>query len=630
MVEGHVPARACWFDSSPGQLMIPKMQNAKRPSRSLRFRRLRFAFFAMCSAIFIPGIAFCISGCRQASPGRSIKTQSDTLREHYADLATGRFAVIADFEDTSHEELFKLEGADTDPGDLFMDPVGGMSGTGGGCLRVVFHGTDDRLVADNSTARKWTLKRDWRPYQLLLMNVYCPRSDLQLEVVLVSGDGDFTSEAHSRIPLHRGWNLLRLDLDEASDFIALDDIRRIRWLLPTIEEPVELKIDDVLLTNNRTELFGTAEGDEGSMYVVREGRRIHVGSAGRFELAFSGGQIVRWYALASDPLRLRDWVGAGNALGPMPVIVQNGEVLTMPGFGQAAQTEPGNPKPGKLIVARQRVLEANNVRVIVECEWAFEEPASETLEDESAQWDKPAQPTKPARRWTYAIYSSGDVFVSWECATGDGTFGQGEPGFVITRLAMDGMQAGTHEPNPSQSRPTSRRPTSPRPMLQDLCYGWLIPPDGRAGLLYVAHDSRKCPRMKVVRNATRRSAWNGKRAGDSDSAPSSISLVGLGSQADPPVSRWHGLLSLWPEGNGAVPSREDRALAYAYLPKLEFLVGGFDRVYEINRNFRNEGVSTQHNPEFTMLELYRAYASYEDLIDMVEALLHGMSEAILG
>ena len=60
------------------------------------------------------------------------------------------------------------------------------------------------------------------------------------------------------------------------------------------------------------------------------------------------------------------------------------------------------------------------------------------------------------------------------------------------------------------------------------------------------------------------------------------------------------------------------------------IVGGFERVYEINRNFRNEGVSTQHNPEFTMLELYRAYATYEDLIDMVEALLHGMSESILG
>ena len=60
------------------------------------------------------------------------------------------------------------------------------------------------------------------------------------------------------------------------------------------------------------------------------------------------------------------------------------------------------------------------------------------------------------------------------------------------------------------------------------------------------------------------------------------------------------------------------------------IVGGFERVYEINRNFRNEGVSAQHSPEFTMLELYRAYADYQDLIEMLEAMLRGMADAILG
>lgn len=58
------------------------------------------------------------------------------------------------------------------------------------------------------------------------------------------------------------------------------------------------------------------------------------------------------------------------------------------------------------------------------------------------------------------------------------------------------------------------------------------------------------------------------------------------------------------------------------------VVGGFERVYEINRNFRNEGVSTQHNPEFTMLELYRAYADYEDFMTLVENLMRGISEII--
>jgi len=56
-----------------------------------------------------------------------------------------------------------------------------------------------------------------------------------------------------------------------------------------------------------------------------------------------------------------------------------------------------------------------------------------------------------------------------------------------------------------------------------------------------------------------------------------------------------------------------------YLKRL--VVGGMDRVYEINRNFRNEGISTQHNPEFTMLEFYQAYANYHDLMDLTEELV---------
>jgi lysyl-tRNA synthetase class 2 len=65
-----------------------------------------------------------------------------------------------------------------------------------------------------------------------------------------------------------------------------------------------------------------------------------------------------------------------------------------------------------------------------------------------------------------------------------------------------------------------------------------------------------------------------------------------------------------------------------YLKRL--IVGGLDRVYEINRNFRNEGVSTRHNPEFTMMEFYWAYADYEDLMDLTEALLHGLTQHVTG
>ena len=65
-----------------------------------------------------------------------------------------------------------------------------------------------------------------------------------------------------------------------------------------------------------------------------------------------------------------------------------------------------------------------------------------------------------------------------------------------------------------------------------------------------------------------------------------------------------------------------------YLKRLT--VGGFERVYEINRNFRNEGVSTQHNPEFTMLELYQAYADYHDIMQIVEDMFTTIADQVVG
>lgn len=60
-----------------------------------------------------------------------------------------------------------------------------------------------------------------------------------------------------------------------------------------------------------------------------------------------------------------------------------------------------------------------------------------------------------------------------------------------------------------------------------------------------------------------------------------------------------------------------------YLKRL--LVGGFEKVFEINRNFRNEGISIKHNPEFTMMELYQAYADYNDMMDITEDLISSLT-----
>src|SRR6202790_1620282 len=65
-----------------------------------------------------------------------------------------------------------------------------------------------------------------------------------------------------------------------------------------------------------------------------------------------------------------------------------------------------------------------------------------------------------------------------------------------------------------------------------------------------------------------------------------------------------------------------------YLKRL--VVGGFERVFEINRNFRNEGLSPRNNPEFTMLEFYQAYADYQDLMTLTEELMRKLAQAIFG
>ena len=77
----------------------------------------------------------------------------------------------------------------------------------------------------------------------------------------------------------------------------------------------------------------------------------------------------------------------------------------------------------------------------------------------------------------------------------------------------------------------------------------------------------------------------------------------------------------------------DRDLYLRIAPELylkRLVVGGFERVYEINRSFRNEGLSTRHNPEFTMLEMYMAYADFEVLIELLENLLRSLTESLFG
>ncbi|GGK79444.1 lysine--tRNA ligase [Amphritea balenae] len=98
------------------------------------------------------------------------------------------------------------------------------------------------------------------------------------------------------------------------------------------------------------------------------------------------------------------------------------------------------------------------------------------------------------------------------------------------------------------------------------------------------------------------------------------------------------MLQVIPGGASARPfithhNALDRDMYLRIAPELylkRLVVGGFERVFEINRNFRNEGLSTRHNPEFTMIEFYQAYADYNDLMDLTEDMLRTVAQDVLG
>ena len=98
------------------------------------------------------------------------------------------------------------------------------------------------------------------------------------------------------------------------------------------------------------------------------------------------------------------------------------------------------------------------------------------------------------------------------------------------------------------------------------------------------------------------------------------------------------MLQVIPGGASARPfithhNALDRDMYLRIAPELylkRLVVGGFERVFEINRNFRNEGLSTRHNPEFTMIEFYQAYADYHDLMDLTEDMLRTIAQEVMG
>ncbi|NOX59043.1 MAG: hypothetical protein GXP29_09330 [Planctomycetes bacterium] len=450
----------------------------------------------------------------------------------YPDLIADRYTVIADFERAEHRKLFTLEGP-PDAKQPKRNRKSGIQATGAMGLRCVLRSSADVLITDNRNATSRPLASDWRDYRLLLASVYSPLAGLELELAIGSGSDESKSEAISSMPLEKGWNRLHLDLADAAPMVDLSDVQRLQWRIPGLAAPVELFFDDIMLADNRLAISGQPRADKGRLYVEREGRHINVGAAGRFELSFGNGQIVRWYALDRDASRKVNLLGSAGSLGPMPV------VLTDPDsdFDPAIPSSPrGYSSLGRLVAARQRVLEANDVVVVVECTWSFPE-SIQNADDRNV----------PFQRWTYAIYPTGQIYVTVECTTEHGEFKPEFLAMVVSRKLVGNTVAGKHEPTGLHGEP----------MLQHLSFAWIAEPSTETGLLWVMHNSRQYPQLR----------------GFTDARSESVSVAAYGGIVDRPTHRASFLLSIWPKGNCSQSNREAQAVGYSRKMNVEVTVG---------------------------------------------------------
>lgn len=460
-------------------------------------------------------------GCAQGSRNVAQLPIEERLRDAYPDLQAGRFVVIADFEDAGQAGQFRLQSASTSEAPVVQSTTA-VEPTGGGCL-VFTLGESRELVLDHRSETEEFFPSDWREYNLLLMNIALEQP-ATLELAIVTGVGESEARSVCLIPLEAGWNPIRLDLKEPGEQVSLHNVRELRWRILDAPSAVMLRLDDLVLANNRQELFGDSSAADGKLYVVREGRHTSVGAGGRFELGFLNGQIVRWYALDADPMRLTDLVGSGNVLGPVPVGVDAADLERQL---RAGELPIGVGPADRMIAARQRVIEAHDARVTLECDWT---PSTKGELNNAVA----------SIRWTYTIYPTGDVYVT--VASRGGREGA-VPGLAVSRLPVPELTAHVEEPVGRSGA----------------CFGALGAP--RSGcLLFVPRGAGAFPGMRVVRDPLR----------------PRVSLLSLGPRADRALHAAC-LLALWPPTNCDAARQRMIAESYAHPPKIDFLIGDFDR-----------------------------------------------------
>lgn len=299
----------------------------------------------------------------------------------------------------------------------------GAPRTGSASLGFRAESANDTLVFSNESANDWYLKRDWRGFDLFMFAVESPHGGLTLNLSVGAGPADKRKHVGTTFQLERGWNFLSTDLAELAERIPIDDVRVLYYSLGDVTQPVQLHVDDLILTNNSRDLFGDSTNTRSELYVRQIGGRWRVGVGGQFELTFADGQIVEWFQLTNDPSRLQNLV-RGTTLGPTPI-------------------SGGDIPLRHHLATSQRIVEMNRLRVVVEGEWRMADSNSRTGTG------------TPIRRWTYAIHADGNVYFGVQ-APARGENAPSDPmSLSLSIAATDGVRIEIPSPAAKESRATT-------------------------------------------------------------------------------------------------------------------------------------------------------------------------------
>ncbi len=395
-----------------------------------RFTCCASRVWSVVAAAVLLGAAGCelppLAGSGVAASQSRLPPVLQRMRDTYADLASGRFISLADFETPGQELLFRSVGVDgvaVRHAQPTLSILRSRNETGGMGLKAVLADANDQIVCDGQRARERVLVRDWRDYGLLLMSIYGPPQGLMLEFTLQSGQQ--TPLRWSRtVPVHAGWNLVRLDLAAAGDWINLADVRAMIWRAPQSAAPIDLYIDDLIIADNTQPILGENAGP-GEFHVYTRGRRLYVSVNERFALALADGQIVGWRSGGDDNLADPD------GLGPWPVPLGE-DWRKAPATALAYDDPQIFADWGTSVATTQRIVEATPFRVIVAGQWRF------VSGDAPPRAEAAAGPDAAGHAWQYVIYPSGAVYVLAESRAPAAGWRAAHLGYAV---AVDGRRS---------------------------------------------------------------------------------------------------------------------------------------------------------------------------------------------